>query len=327
MASKKGLEVVENLRKDSEKGFALAKQVMLAEKMEPLELRGALEHYIEHWVNYTHAGLFAMACEATGGNIEDNLDAQAAIALMTAAFDIHDDIIDKTNTKSKVPTVYGKYGEELTLLLGNAFLIGGIKLFADSTTKFPKEKALKTLETTKKLLFEVGNAHSLEICLKKKKTVKQEEYLKIIEMKAAAMEIDIVLGAIYGGAKEDEIEVFARLGRIMGILTLLRDELIDVFDINELRQRIQVDDLPLPLQLAMHNPKTKTEINKVLKIKMTKSTVSRIVDLTLESKPAKEMKGRMQLLIGEGQALLNKLPSKKPLDKLQAFVSFMLEDL
>lgn len=328
MTPKKGTEVVENLKRDSEKGLELAKQIILAEKMEPLELHRALEHYTQNWVNCTHPGLFAIACEAAGGNIDDTINAQAAIALITAAFDIHDDIIDKTKTKNKIFTVYGKYGEELTLLLGNAFLIEGMKLFADSTTIFPREKALKILEITKKLLFEVGNAHSLEICLKKNKRVNQNEYIKIIEMKAAAMEADITLGAIYGGANDSEIELFARLGKTLGVLVLLRDELVDIFDINELRQRIAVNDLPLPLQLAMQKNRKKSEITSILsKPKITKSGVSKLVDLTLDSEPIKDLKKEMRLLIGEGLEILNKLPNMKPLGKLQALISFMLEDL
>jgi geranylgeranyl pyrophosphate synthase len=60
---------------------------------------------------------------------------------------------------------------------------------------------------------------------------------------------------------------------------------------------------------------------------MTRSDIAELVDLTLEAKPVAEMKDRMQLLIEEGLALLNKLPKKKLQSELQAVVSFMLEDL
>lgn len=63
------------------------------------------------------------------------------------------------------------------------------------------------------------------------------------------------------------------------------------------------------------------------KPKMTRSDIAELVDLTLEAKPVAEMKDRMQLLIDEALALLNKLPKKKLQSKLQAVVSFMLEDL
>ena len=328
MRHKKGKIVVAELRKGSEKGLALAKQILQAEKMEPPKLRSAFEHYLEHWDDFTHAGLFSMACEAVGGNPDDSVLAQAAIAMMAAAFDLHDDILDKSKAKNKIPTVYGKFGVEMALLLGNAFLIEGFKIFADSTTTFPKEKRKNILETTKNLLFEVGNAHSLEVCLKQRKRVTPNDYMMITELKAASFEADLMLGALFGGGDKTEVANLAKLGRILGVLATLRDDLVDVFDIEELRQRIAVQDLPLPLLFAMQDKKINSIAITILsKPKMTRSDIAELVDLTLEAKPVAEMKDRMQLLIEEALALLNKLPKKKLQNKLQTVVSFMLEDL
>jgi geranylgeranyl pyrophosphate synthase len=166
MSPKKiGKIIVADLKKRSKKGRELAKQILLAEKMEYPKLREALEHYLANWDEFTHPGLFSIACEAVGGDPNGVLPTQAAIAMMAAAFDLHDDIIDKSEVKHERPTVYGKFGAEMALLLGNAFLIEGFKLFADSTVVFSKEKQKSVLETLKKLLFEVGNAHALEVGL------------------------------------------------------------------------------------------------------------------------------------------------------------------
>jgi len=328
MSHKKGKLVVAELRKGSEKGLDLAKQILRAEKMEPPKLRSAFEHYLEHWDDFTHAGLFSMACEAVGGNPDDSVLAQAAIAMMAAAFDLHDDILDKSKAKNKNPTVYGKFGVEMALLLGNAFLIEGFKIFADSTTTFSQEKRKNILETTKNLLFEVGNAHSLEVCFKQSKRVTLNDYMIITELKAASIEADLMLGALFGGGDEIEVANLAKLGRILGILATLRDDLVDVFDIEELRQRITVQDLPLPLLFAMQDKKINFRVKTILsKPKMTRSHIAELVDLTLEAKPVAEIKVRMQLLIEEALTLLNKLSRKKLQRKLQAVVSFMLEDL
>ena len=327
MPRKKGKLVVSELRKGSEKGLALAKQILQAEKIEPPKLRNAFEHYVKHWDDFTHAGLFYMACEAVGGNPDDSVLAQAAIAMMAAAFDLHDDILDKSKAKNKIPTVYGKYGVELTLLLGNAFLIEGLKTFADSMTTLPEEKRAKVFERTKNLLFEVGNAHSLEVCLKQNSRVTPNDYMMITEKKAASVEADLMLGALFGGGDETEVANFAKLGRIIGALATLRDDLVDVFDIEELRQRIAVQDLPLPLLFAMQDNNMNSKVTAILsKPKITNSEIAELVQLTLGSKPVEQMKNKMKLLIGKGLILLNKLPKKK-LQKLQAVVSFMLEDL
>jgi geranylgeranyl diphosphate synthase type I len=164
MTPKMGKVIVADLKKRSKKGLELAKQILQAEKMEHPKLRAAFEHYIAHWNDFTHPGLFSIACEAVGGDPDVVAPTQAAIAMMAAAFDVHDDIIDKSKVKHKIPTVYGKFGAEMALLLGNAFLIEGFKLFVDSTVILPKEKGKSALETIKNLLFEVGNAHALELC-------------------------------------------------------------------------------------------------------------------------------------------------------------------
>jgi geranylgeranyl diphosphate synthase type I len=323
-----GKRIVADLKRRSKKGLEFAKQVLQAEKIEHPKLRDALEHYIAHWDEFIHSGLFSIACEAVGGEPDNVVSTQAAIAMMTAAFDIYDDIIDKSKVKYKIPTVYGKFGAEMALLLGNAFLIEGFKLFVDSAVILPKEKERSTIETLKKLVFEVGNAHALEVGLKKRKNVTPNEYMKITEMKAASIEADMHLGALFGGGKDAEVEVLARVGRILGILATLRDDLIDVFDIEELRQRISVQDLPLPLLFAMQDQKAKGKVRNIIsKPKITKSDVATIVDFTLEAKTVVQLKNQMRLLIGEGLALTNNLPNVKLKSKIQSLLPFMLEDL
>jgi geranylgeranyl pyrophosphate synthase len=325
---KMGKIIVADLTKRSKKGLDLAKQILQGEKMEYPKLRAALEHYIAHWDDFTYPGLFSIACEAVGGDPDVVTPTQAAIAMLAAAFDVHDDIIDKSKVKNKIPTVYGKFGAEMALLLGNAFLIEGFKLFADSTLILPKEKEKSALETLKKLLFEVGNAHALEVGLKKRKNIALNDYMKITEMKAAGIEADMHFGALFGGGEGSEVEVLTKLGRILGILATLRNDLIDVFDIEELRQRIFVQDLPLPLIFAMQDQETRRKVmNITSKPKITKSDIGELVDVTLDAKLIIKLKERMQLLIENGLRFTTNFPNVKLRNKLKAFLSFMLEDL
>jgi len=323
-----GKLIVADLKKRSKKGLEFAKQTLQAEKMEHPKLREALEHYIAHWDEFTHPGFFSIACEAVGGDPDGFVPTQAAITMMAAAFDVHDDIIDKSKVKNKIPTVYGKFGTEMALLLGNAFLIEGFKLFVDSTAILPKEKRKSTLETLKKLLFEVGNAHALEVGLKKRKNFTPNDYMRITKMKAAGVEADMHLGALFGGGEDAEVEVLTKLGRILGILTTLRNDLIDVFDIEELRQRISAQDLPLPVVFAMQDQETKGKVMDIIsKPKITKSDVAELVDFTLETKPVVKLREKMQLLIEDGLPLTNNFPKAKSRNRLKSLLSVVFEDL
>ena len=328
MTRKKGEVIVADLKKRSKKGLELAKQILLSEKMEYPKLREALEHYLLNWDEFTHPGFFSVACETVGGNPDDSLSTQAAIAMLTAAFDVHDDIIDRSAAKNEKPTVYGKFGIEIALLLGNAFLIEGLELFAKSTVEFPKEKQESMLENLKNLLFDVGNAHALEVGYKKSKSISPSNYLKITEMKAASIEADMYVGALFGGGNETEVQILAKVGRILGILATLRDDLIDIFDVEELRQRISVQDLPLPIVFALEDKKAKGKILDALsKPCVTEKQVVTLVESTLHAEPVVRLREHMQQLIGEGLSLLNRLPKTKLQSELQALLEFMLEDL
>jgi geranylgeranyl pyrophosphate synthase len=326
MAPKIGKLIIADLEKRSKKGLNLAKQILQTEKIEHATLRHALEHYIEHWNDSTHPGLFSMACEVAGGDPDDAVLTQAAITMMAAAFDIHDDIIDKSKVKHKIRTVYGKFGAEIALLLGDAFLIEGFKLLFDSKVILSKEKEKEVLETVKKLMFEVGNAHAIEVGLKERKSTAPDDYMKVIEMKAAGIELDMHLGAMFGGGEDKEI--LARLGRILGILGTLREEFVDVFEIEEICQRITVQDLPLPLLFAMQDHEAKRKVlNIISKHKITENDVAELVDVILEAEPVVELKEKMQHLIREGLNLTNNLPKTNAQIRLRRLLSFMLEDL
>jgi len=84
-----------DLAKRGQKALEFAKVRMKNENMEYPKLREALEHYLSNWHDYTHAGLFSLSCEAVGGNPDDSVPIQASLAMIAAAFDLHDDIWTK----------------------------------------------------------------------------------------------------------------------------------------------------------------------------------------------------------------------------------------
>jgi geranylgeranyl pyrophosphate synthase len=216
----------------------------------------------------------------------------------------------------------------MALLLGNAFLIKGFKLFVDTTKGLSEKNKEIAMDKIQSLLFQVGNAHALEVGMKENKKFTPKNYLKITELKAASVEADMYLGALFGGGKDKEIQVLAKIGRILGILATLRDDLIDVFDIEELNTRLTVSDLPLPLIFAMENRDVKEKANRIIaKPRLSDQDVAELVDVTLESKPVIELKEKMKKLIDEGLSLSEKLPELATCSKIRLLLSFMLEDL
>jgi geranylgeranyl pyrophosphate synthase len=325
------LMIISELQRRSKKGLDYAKQTMRQESIRDQTIHDALEHYLENWNDYTHSGLFSLACEAVGGNLDAAVPVQASLSMIAAAFDLHDDIIDKSSTKNGKTTVYGKFGAETTLLLGNAFILEGFALLGNAMLNLKTEKLGEVFRIVKNSLFDIGNAHALELSLRGNAEVDADQYWNIINDKAASIDADMRIGAIIGGGTEKEVQALSRYGRIIGILTILREEFIDIFEIDELTQRSNVKSLPIPILLALNDPATKIQINQLLsKNVLTSEDVDNLLDLLYSTKEITQTKIKMSSLFTEAITIASHLQNQKNIIitiQLNELANSLLEDL
>jgi geranylgeranyl pyrophosphate synthase len=113
-----------------------------------------------------------------------------------------------------------------------------------------------------------------------------QEYLAKIRMRASELEAVTRIGGILGGGSEDEINILGKFGRLLGTMSILRDEIIDMLEFNVLRHRIRKESLPLPLIYALQKPKVRPKILSLLSKKRLKTT-----DLQKISKASEEAGG------------------------------------
>jgi len=325
---KPSLALIKELQERSKQCQEFVRSSFRSERIEHPQLRKALEHYFSYWNDFTHPGLFSIAFEASGGKPDKALKPQAAIAMIAAGFDIHDDIIDKSLKKHDHYTVFGKYGQELSLLLGNAFMISGLTLLELSVSDLPIQRSQMTIEIIKRRLFEVGNAHALELGLKGTTSVSPDKYLQILEMKAASIEADMHIAALIASDRPEVSEVLREYGRILGTLATLREEFVDVTDPAELNRRVSSEPLPIPIMLAMKKSKTKRAIAKRLrKTKLTQKDVNQLLDLLSQSDLVVELKNKMEKMCSRAQFLADTVGNRKCRAILKKLARSMMEDL
>ena len=317
--------VLTELAEKSKNGLEFAKRTILSENIQSKELRDALEYYVSNWNDATHPGLFALACEAVYGDVQAAVPIQASVAMIAAAFDIHDDIIDKSKLKHRKLTVFGKFGEEIALLLGNAFLTGGFTLLGKSLEE--PQKMTRVFEAIKQSLYELGNGHALELSLRKRADARLEEYLEIVKMKAASIEGDIRIGAIVGGGKHEEVEALASYGRVLGTLAILREEFVDIFDAEELNQRASSEYLPIPILCALQDEASKEKIGELLGSKTANIDSDALVDIVLKTRNVRNLKKYMENLVAEATRALSGVGESHMRNQLKSFASSILEGL
>lgn len=330
MSNKKMMEKVKKLLEErGRKAYEVAKEEILNEEIGYEPVRDALEYFIEElWHNFQHPALLSLTCESVGGKPEDTTFIGAALVLLTGAADIHDDIIDQSKTKGSKPTVFGKFGRDMALLVGDALLLKGFTLLSKACEDLPKKQEKAIINLVSKGFFEIGIAEAKEASFKGNWDLAPEEYLDIIRMKAAIADVTARIGALIAGGSPDEIENLGKFGRTLGMLATIRDDFIDVFESDELKNRAENECLPLPVLYAFRDKKVKSKVVGVLrKRELSEDDAYEIVETITETKDMQALKKEMQILLENGIRSLEAIGNQKIQHTLGKMLDAMVKGL
>jgi len=288
--SNKQKNVIEQVQKLLErrgsKALEEARKTILQEEVECKEVREALTYFMqEYWQDLARPTLLSIACEAVGGDPDMTTPIAVPMILISGAVDIHDDIIDESEIKESRPTVLGKFGKDIALLVGDALLFRGLTLLHEAVEKgVPAERLSVIVGILKSMFFELGDAEALELRFRGRVDVTPEEYLHVVKKKAADVESYTCISAVIGGGSKKEIDALSKYGRILGMMAILRDDLSDMLDLQEMSNRIKRECLPLPLLFALQNLEVKSKIETILqKEKLVKKDAKTILKITRKS--------------------------------------------
>ena len=292
-------QLLKFLEERGKKALEMARKTVLEEKIESKEVREALKYFMnEYWHDVARPALLSLACEAVGGDPNIATPIAVPMILISGAIDIHDDIIDESTNKGSRPTVLGKFGKDTALLVGDALLFDGFALLYKAVEKgIPAEKVAIISDIIKRTFFELGDAEALELQFRGQLDVTPEEYLHVVRKKAADMEAYTRISAILGGGSKEEINALGEYGRLLGMLVILRDDIIDMFDLEESVHRIKKEHLSLPIIYALQNPVICSTLSLLLKQTLTKKDAEKISTVVHEARGFDRIDEFMQELV------------------------------
>ena len=310
------------------KSLDQARKRLLMVKVETAKAREVLEHYAKNWNDTIHPAILSLSCDAVTDEVIDVTDMQVIILFLTAAMDIHDDVIDKSKTKGGKATIYGKFGEDLAILIGDALLLEGFMMLHNYKRSMVVESFNSIMETINNSFFEIGNAHLMELQLKRKTRVKPDEYLRLIEKKAAIFEGITNIGAIIGKGSENQVVALKTYGRTLGFLAMLREEFIDMFEPAELINRMNNEYLPLPIVYALEDSKVRKLIAKLRNSKTKQDSIQELISMVYGNKNVIGLKENMDVRVEQAIVMLSALNLKKEITlALATLLRGTVEDL
>jgi geranylgeranyl diphosphate synthase type I len=292
----------------------IAKKEILGEKIQCKEAREALNYFMTiYWQDLARPSLMSLVCEAIGGNPELTTPIAVPMILISGAIDIHDDIIDQSKNKDRRPTVYGKFGKDVALLVGDALLFKGLSMINMAVEEgVPAEKLPLIMNIIKDMFFELGDAEAMELRMRGRIDLLPERYLCTVGKKAADVEAHTRISAILGGGSNKQIDALGGYGRALGKMIILRDDLIDLIDLEESRTRIKRECLPLPILYGLKDPQAGPKLKSILSNETpSKRDAQRLLETVYHSKAMEHYKSLMDELAESASSKLSSIEYDK----------------
>lgn len=260
---------------------------------------------------------------ATGGITRDHDKLAVILELIHIATLVHDDIIDGAEIRRQAPTANAKWGNALSVLLGDSLFSYALML----STEFDDSAVARRIA-------ESANAVCAgEIIQTQRRfdlNLTKAEYFDIIEKKTAALfEVAMELGSHLNGMGGEMSRQLGEFGLKMGTAYQIYDDCIDLVGDEEtfgktLRTDLNKGKLTLPILnlLESANPKQKGKLSKLLvqKEPIDVSALANIADYVGSIESAVDTGIG---LVSDARDCLDDLPESDYRDALEGIADFL----
>lgn len=256
---------------------------------------------------------------ATGGVTSLHLDLAVIVELIHIATLVHDDIIDEAERRRAQPTVNARWGNSLSVLLGDCLFAQALNL----STNFDNAEISRTIaraarEVCSGEIIQTQRSFDLHLGI--------EDYLRIIEMKtgslfAAAAE----LGAVLNGAGPETVRGLKDFGRKIGSAYQIYDDCLDIAgnetDIGKtLGTDLRKGKMTLPvLMLLSSAPAAEREKYCELILEEKSGAIAKLLKMEASNGALKASVDAGEDLVREAQRELEALPASQSIDSLFQF--------
>ena len=272
--------------------------------------------------------LIYLSSLAVGGNPEKTKHVAIDMLLVTSAGDIHDDVIDNSINKFGRKTVFGRYGFNTALLVGDILQIQGMTALQSDIQSLSLEQQTDIASLISKAMTEIVRAESLETCLWKKKAVSPQEYFEVIQLKSGIAELHCKIGGIIGCADKKNLEQVARCGRVIGLLSTIKEEFTDLTNFSELQHRIKTELPPYPMLLTLQSSELNRQIAKIMsKGRIARKDLELIVGDVLDSIEVSRLRAELKIMGAKELSSNLLLENKESVSELAILVKALSAEL
>ena len=187
-------------------------------------LSQALSHIRQRAGKRMRPMLILLMAKCNGGITDVTQHAAVGLELLHTASLVHDDVVDESEERRGQASVNEVYGNKVAVLVGD-YILSTALLHISYTHNEVIVRYLAELGRT------LSNGEILQLQNVHSKDFSEEAYYQVIRQKTAALfEACAAMGALSGGAKEEEVEYAKQFGSNLGVIFQIRDDIFDYYD-------------------------------------------------------------------------------------------------
>ena len=238
---------------------------------------------------------------------------------------VHDDIIDKADTRRKRPTINALYGNETAVLMGDW-------LYMSAFETSLAERSLPILDILTRVTRKMTEGELLQLTLLGHADISEAQYFDVLKRKTAYLfSASCEIGAILGKASEEQQTALRDYGLNLGTAFQLIDDLLDFTSSEDALGKAAGADLlggkvTLPLiYLREAEPKNLEMVQTVLREGRYTTVSQQEVDEALaETGALDRARARADEYAENARTALECLPDSEYSDSLRALPTYIL---
>ncbi len=267
--------------------------------------------------------LALLAAGATGKITSGHVDLAVIVELIHVATLVHDDIMDGADIRRDQPTANAKWGNSLSVLLGDCLFAHALRLAASyGSTDICRRIADAATEVCSGEIIQTQRRYDLKLST--------ADYYKIIEMKTAALfAVACELGAYISEAGPTVITALRTFGSRLGVAYQIYDDCLDLAGTTEESGKTLGTDLrkgkfTLPVLLMLQRGANMSELRDLLVCEggAESPALTRLLDESGAVRAAAQVAHR---LIGEAKESLSAVPENRYVGGLSAIADHLTD--
>lgn len=287
-------------------------------------LQLALQHILKRQGKRLRPILTLLAARCFGEVGEAVLHASVSLELLHTASLVHDDIVDESDMRRGQASVNSLLTPQAAVLVGDYLLSKALQHSATT-------RNLEVVAKISNIGEQLSDGELLQLYALDSDRVEESVYYDVIRRKTASLfSAAAQLGALLGGATDEQMTALRLFGEYLGIAFQIRDDMLDYTSTDAIGKPAGNDmvegKLTLPAIYAINQSNDDKVLQLALKVRRTeasKEEIAELVNYTVSHGGLDYAADQMNRLVAQAIEQLDALPESEYVNSLRMFAELV----